>query len=278
MKSLSQVLQLSTEFLQKKGIDRARRLSEELLSHLLHCRRIDLYMQFDRPLIEEELIPFREKLKRVAKGEPLEYVLGEVSFFGGSFQVDSRVLIPRPETEILVDLVAKELGDAHLLWDLCTGSGCIGISLKKKFPELDVIISDISSPALELAKQNAKRNGVEVKALLGDFTSVLTGHQVDILVCNPPYISKSEFLNLDLAVRDFEPKEALLGGERGLEFYERLALDVSSYLNPRGKVFLEIGALQGKAVQEIFESPIWIRSRLIQDYSGKDRFFFLEKQ
>ncbi len=147
MRSLAEVLQLSTAFLQKKGIERAKRLSEELLSHLLSCRRIDLYMQFDRPFVEEELAPLKEWLKRVAKGEPIEYVIGEVSFFGCTFRVDSRVLIPRPETEILVDLVAKNIGSATSLWDLCTGSGCIGISLKKKFPSLAVMISAISSKA-----------------------------------------------------------------------------------------------------------------------------------
>ncbi len=277
MKPVSEILLLSSAFLQKKGIERAKRLSEDLLAHFLGIKRIDLYMQFDRPLLDGELIPFKEWLKRLGRGEPLEYILGEVSFFGCLFRVDSRVLIPRPETEVLVDLVAKRMGNATSLWDLCTGSGCIGISLKKKFPQLHVIISDISSDALSLACENAKRNEVEVAARLGDFTSVMED-KVDILVCNPPYISSQELLHLDPSVRDFEPHLALFGGSSGLTFYERLSRDIDACLNPQGKVFLEIGATQGEAVKQIFESPIWKKRELIQDYSGKDRFFFLEKQ
>ncbi len=278
MKSLLDVLQLSSAFLQKKGIERARRLSEDLLAHLLSCKRIDLYMQFDRPMLDEELVLLKEWLKRVAKEEPVEYVLGEVPFFGCTFRVDSRVLIPRPETEILVDFVSKNMGDAMSLWDLCTGSGCIGISLKKKFPQLHVTLSDISSDALSLAQENIQRNDVSAEVILGDFTSAMQGRAVDILVCNPPYVSSQEFLALDRSVRDFEPKLALLGGERGVEFYERLARDAGACLKPHGKMFLEIGSAQGKAVQEIFASSLWKKTKLVQDWSGKDRFFFLEKQ
>ncbi len=278
MKSVGEVLSLSTRFLQDRNIERPRRVAEELLSFLLRCKRIDLYMQFDRPLEEKELSLLREWLKRASQNEPVEYILGEIDFFGCSIQVDSRVLIPRPETEILVDLIAKKITTQKSLWDLCTGSGCIGISLKKKFPHLDVSLSDISAKALSLAQENAAKNGVDVSFFEGDLLAPFQGKTVDILVCNPPYISANEFLTLDPSVRDFEPKLALVGGEKGSEFFERLAKALPEYLSPGGLVFFEIGFAQGAEIQEIFNSPIWGRSERIQDWSGKDRFFFLEKQ
>lgn len=278
MRPLGEVLQLSTRFLQERKIDRPRRLVEELLAHLLKCKRINLYMQFDRPLEEGELITLREWLKRAAQNEPVEYITGVVEFFGCSIKVDSRVLIPRPETELLVEHIAKKMTHQKSLWDVCTGSGCIGIALKKKFPQLDVSVSDISSDALVLAKENAEENGVEVKICKGDLLTPFKGKFTDLLVCNPPYVTSSEFLNLDLSVRIFEPKLALVGGDEGLDFYRRLSAEIPGYLNPGGQVFLEIGWAQGKAIQEIFASPIWRSTQLVQDLSGKDRFFFLEKQ
>ncbi len=278
MKALGEVLQLSSRFLQDRNVERPRRLVEDLLSHLLQCKRIDLYMQFDRPLDDSELSILREWLKRTLKNEPLEYITGEVDFFDCKIKVDPRVLIPRPETELLVDLIAKKIKDTKSLWDLCTGSGCIGISLKKKFTHLDVVLSDISSDAIALAKENAERNGVDVTLCTGDLFAPFVGKRTDLIVCNPPYVSSSEFLTLDPSVRDFEPRMALVGGERGSDFYERLALEAPNYLESGGWMFLEIGDRQGALVKEIFSSTVWKQIQLFQDLSGKDRFFFLEKQ
>lgn len=276
MKALGEVLTLSQQYLQERRIERPRRIAEELLASLLQCKRIDLYMQYDRPLIETELTRFREWLKRAAKNEPVEYIAGTVDFFGCEIHTDSRALIPRPETEILVDYVAKCVKDHKTLWDVCTGSGCIGISLKKKFQNLEVSLSDLSPEAISLARENAQRNEVEVAFFLGDLLAPFEGKKADIIVCNPPYVSSDEYLNLDPSVRDFEPKMALVGGERGLDFYERLARDVSFYLNPGGLVFLEIGMDQGDCLQQIFGSGKWSRVERVKDWSGKDRFFFLE--
>lgn len=278
MKSIAEVLRLSSQFLEERNIEKPRRLAEELLSSLLRCKRIDLYMQFDRPLEEQELSQLRGWLKRASQHEPVEYIVGEVDFFGCAIKVDSRALIPRPETEILVDWIAKKITEQKSVWDICTGSGCIGIALKKKFPQLEVSLSDISPRALSLARENAVKNGVDVSFFEGDLLTPFQGKKVDILVCNPPYVGTNEFLTLDPSVRDFEPELALVGGERGLDFFERLSVEIPEVLNPGGLVFLEIGFAQGSEVQKIFGSPVWSRSELIQDWSGKDRFFFLEKQ
>lgn len=278
MKTIGEVLPLSSRFLSDRKIDRPRRIVEDLLAALLRCKRIDLYMQFDRPLDDSELASLRDWLKRAAKNEPVEYIIGEVDFFGCAIKTDRRALIPRPETELLVERIANQVKDQKIIWDICTGSGCIGISLKKRFPSVEVYLSDLSSDALSLAKENGKKNGVEVQFCQGDLFAPFLGKKADLIVCNPPYVSTSEYLEIDASVRDFEPKQALVGGESGLDFYERLAVELPGYLMPGGMAFLEIGAAQGNRVKEIFASPIWKRMELFPDLSGKDRFFFLEKQ
>ncbi len=286
MKSLGEVLKLSTSFLEERKIDRPRRSAEDILAFVLKCKRMDLYMQFDRPIVENELAAVRELIKRRAKGEPLEYLFGEAEFHtadgGCRIKIDRRVLIPRQETEILADLIVKRLKPRDLsglqLWELCTGSGYLGISLKKSLPGLSVTLSDISKDAIALASENAKANGAEVEILEGDLLAPFKGRSADFVVCNPPYVSESEFLNLDPSVRDYEPRIALVGGERGTEFYERLSRELPPFLKPKAEVFFEIGSNQGEAVKQIFSDPIWTSSQIINDWAGHPRFFFLEKQ
>ena len=277
MKPVSEILTASTAYLEKQGVGRPRRLAEELLAAVLKLKRIDLYLQYDRPVVEEELTQVRDGVKKLAKGHPLEYLLGSLEFYGCQIRVDSRVLIPRPETELLVDLIKKK-NPTGVLWDLCTGSGCIGIALKKKLPHLEVTLSDLSQEALALASDNSRLNGVEVSLLQGDLLAPFQGKKTNLVVCNPPYISAIEYEALDPSVREFEPRLALLGGERGTEFYERLSAELPQYLTPGGQVFLEIGFAQGEAVKKIFSSHFWTKQTLFQDWSGRDRFFTLEKQ
>ncbi|MDE3045128.1 MAG: peptide chain release factor N(5)-glutamine methyltransferase [Verrucomicrobiota bacterium] len=280
MKTIGEVLQLSTQFLAERKIERARRLAEELLAATLQMKRMDLYLQFDRPVEETELVLLREGLKRCGKGEPVEYVLGEVEFAGCQLAIDRSVLIPRPETEILIDLIVKEIGPAQgkVLWDVCAGSGGLGLALKKALPDLEVILSDISPEAVAIGQKNSQKNGLEVEFRTGDLLAPFAGEQADFVTCNPPYVTETEYLNLQPSVRDFEPRRALVGGERGTEFYERLSCDLPLHLKPGGKVFLEIGATQGEAVKKIFAGGPWARGELKKDWSGHDRFFFLEKQ
>jgi release factor glutamine methyltransferase len=255
-------------------------VAEDLLAHVLKCKRIDLYLQYDRPLVENELALMREFVKRAGVQEPIDYLIGEVDFFGCKISVDKRVLIPRPETEILVDLIVKkiEFPEGKVLWDICTGSGCIGISLKKRLPELEVSLSDLSSEALFLASQNRQKNQVEVEICQGDLLEPFVGRKADFIVCNPPYIQLSEYFLLDASVKDFEPRGALVGGERGTEFYERLERELPPLLNHGASVFFEIGSGQGATLKKIFSSSIWTSQQVHLDWSGKERFFFLEMQ
>lgn len=280
MRTILEILNLSTEYLKQKGVENSRRQAEDLLSQALGLDRISLYLHFDRPLVDAELARCRDWLQRRAKGEPLQYISGKVEFFDCQIKVTPAVLIPRQETEILVDKIAKELATHSLsdkvLWDVCCGSGCIGIALKKRFPELQVCLSDISAPALGVARENARNNAVDVEFIEGDLLVPFKGRNADFIVCNPPYIADCELATLDGEVRDHEPRLALIGGKTGLEFYQRLAQDLPAVLKPKGKVWLEIGTGQGAALQKLFQEPRWNKCCVENDWSGHERFFSLE--
>ncbi|MCP5470264.1 MAG: peptide chain release factor N(5)-glutamine methyltransferase [Chlamydiales bacterium] len=258
MKSLLEVILLSSDFLEKKGLERPRRSAEEVIADALGKKRLDLYLEFDRLLNEDELAKCRAVIQRRACGEPAAYIAGKVEFAGVMLEVDRSVLIPRPETEILVE---KMKGLEGIVWDVCTGSGAIGIALKKRFPHLTVVLSDLD---VEVAKKNAELNKVDVEILQGDFLDPFEG-ACDHLVCNPPYLTEEEYAQTSPELRDFEPKRAFVGG---LTFYERLKGELGRV---RKKIWLEIGATQGVAVKEIFGSGI-----VEKDWAGHDRFFSLE--
>jgi release factor glutamine methyltransferase len=280
MKTLGEILQLTVQCFQEKGIERPRRTAEELLSHVLQLPRLELYLQFDKPLLEQELESLRGLVKRALKAEPLAYLLGWVPFYGCRIAVAKEVLIPRWETEALLDQACSRLKGRNLsgikAWDVCAGSGCIGIGLKRARPELEVSCSDLSEAALALARRNAEHNGAAVECLQGDLLAPFAGRKADIIFCNPPYVSKKEYDGLDFSVRGYEPKEALVGGDDGLLFYRRLSVELPAYLNPGACIFFEIGSAQGSAVRELFSSPCWRNSCMEKDLAGRDRFFFLE--
>jgi len=280
MKTVSEVLQLSANYLQERQVARPRREAEDLLCFILKLSRLELYLQHERPMDESELSLYRDFLKRKVKGEPYEYIAGEIPFFHCRFRLSPDVLIPRPETEILLEKAVLEIQKKDysdkVAWDLCCGSGCLGVSLKKALPALEVSLSDLSEKAIEIAKANASMNDATVCFYQGDLLSPFRQGKADFVLCNPPYISNQEFDSLDLSVRLYEPKIALASGPSGLEFYIRLADELPVYLNRGAKVFLEIGAGQGAAVGAIFGAKCWKTKCLEKDWAGHDRFFFLE--
>lgn len=282
MKTIVEILKLSSDFLEKQGISGARRDAEELLSSELGLSRMELYLQHDRPLTDKELEGCRKKIVRRGKGEPLAYILGFVDFFDCRIEVTPSVLIPRPETEILVDKIVNALSPIekqnNVLLDLCCGSGCIGLALKKRFPELHVILSDISPDALTLAKRNSLNNGLDVEFLQGDLLTPLVGRSIDYVVCNPPYISEEEYQTLDPQVKNYEPKLALTDSGIGTTFYHRLNNELPVYLKPGGHVWLEIGYQQGPLMASIFPPSVWRVCEVSQDWAKKDRFCHLIKE
>jgi release factor glutamine methyltransferase len=266
------------ERLEEKNILVPRYSLERLLGNMLECMPKDVYLHFDKKIDREK---FNNLLEQRLLGKPIEYILQTAYFCGLEFFINGDVLIPRQETEILVELISKKLSNKDLkgkiLLDLCTGSGCIGISLKKRFPNLEVILSDICPKALEVAKKNATKNNVEVSAICGDFLEPFSGLKADFIVSNPPYISLDEYPQLSKEVKDFEPQKALTAGNNGLYFYEQFKNKAPSFLNPKAKVFFEIGYLQKNSLQKIYsETSFFIKKEFLKDLSGKDRFFFLE--
>lgn len=280
MKTVLEILNLSMEYLQQKGVHNPRRQAEDLVSDALNISRLQLYTDFERPLTEPELNLCRTRLVRRGKGEPLQYIRGEVEFLECTIKVTPAVLIPRQETEILVDKIIGRLKEQELegkiLWDVCCGSGCIGIALKKKFPALRVVLSDLSSEALQVARDNARENAVDVSFVQGDFLNPFAGKKTHFFVCNPPYVSEEEFSQLDTEVSHYEPRSALVSGKTGLEFYQRLAKELPALLEPHGIAWFEIGKGQGEALKQLFSGVPWVLSRVEKDWAGHDRFFFLE--
>lgn len=250
----------------------------EVVAGILGVSRLELSLRQELVLNSEQEALFFKRWERLLAGEPLAYIEGTVSFFGRDFLVDSRVLIPRQETELLVELVLKLVNRKKLkVLDLCSGSGCIGITLKKERPDWEVILSDLSEEALEVSKENAKQLDVDVRFLQGDFLSPLD-ELVDVVVCNPPYVSEREYEELDPSVKNFEPKMALFSEEEGGRFYRRLSEDLPACVTKGAQVFLEIGYRLGDVVGEIFSAPCWREKKLLFDLAQNPRFFFLEMQ
>lgn len=279
MKTVLEVVGLAAGYLEKHKVPGARRQAEELVSQALGVGRLELYLGYDRPLQEQELTDCRSFLERRARGEPLAYIAEKAVFGECILLVTPAVLIPRQETELLMEQISKELEaekdglEGKVFLDLCCGSGCLGLAIKKRYPMLTVILSDVSAAALSIAAENSRSNNLSVEILEGDLLHPFAGRKAHFVVCNPPYIAENEWPSLEREVRAFEPRLALIAGASGLEFYRRLARELPEHLHPAARLWLEIGATQGPALFNIFLAPFWQKPTLLQDLAGKDRFF-----
>ena len=271
MKLVRDILPKATAFLKGKDIPQAKRTAEELLAHLLGCKRLDVYMQFDTPLKEDELETYRGYLRRASQNEPYEYITGYIWFGGVKITVTKDVLIPRPETELILTHIQKKAVVPRKILDMCTGSGCLAIALKKMYPEAEVFAADISKAALDVARANARANGVDVTFIESDMFSSVEEGNFDIIVSNPPYITEKEYEGLQLSVKEYEPKIALVGGADGLKYYRELQSNLSK-LSAIGLLAFEIGTGQGGDLFEIFKG-----GEVEKDWASHDRFFFLDQ-
>ena len=274
--TVKEILLLADGFLARCKIGQSRLEAEVLLAAVLATKRIELYINFDRPLSANELENMRIALRRRSRGEPLAYILGEKEFMSLPFSVDSSVLIPRPETEHLVEKalgLIKDRGFKRLV-DVGTGSGAIAVSLAFYAPSLQVLAIDLAEEALEVAKQNAHRHGVlgRIEFLKGNLLESLQNDKgnYDLVLANPPYIPSQEIANLALEVRQ-EPRLALDGGPDGLACYQPLTRDAYSILKNEGYLGLEIGYDQGQAVSKILQAEGFSDITIVQDYGGLDR-------
>ncbi len=272
--TLIDVLRLSTTYLGDHGSTSARLDSELLCAQALGLRRLDIYLQFDRPLDEGELSAIRELVRRRGKGEPVAYITGTREFYGRAFSVDSDVLVPRPETETLVEraLAVLRAGDgaAMRVADLGTGSGCIAITLAAEVQGLEVIATDVSGAALNVARANAERLGVEVAFVECSWADSLDG-RFDLVVSNPPYVTTAELDAVDRDVRDFEPRGALLGGDDGMEAYRALLASVREHVKA-ARILLEVDPRRAGAVASLFEEALPGATTVqIDDLAGRAR-------
>ena len=274
---LQEIVSLSADYVRKKG-GRPRHEVEEWIAHTLGVKRLDLYLQFDRPVEQEERDRIREGISRLSAGEPLAYILKRAPFYGYEFEVSPDVLIPRPETELIIDTVMPRLqGNTGIFVDVCTGSGCIGLSVKKLFPSWRVVLIDICDRAIQIAKRNAERLCVDVEVIQGDLLSPILSEKAGLVVCNPPYLSTDEWVALDGSVKEFEPRKALDAGETGLEIYERALSQMRGILLPGGVGCFEIGSLQKKAVIQLIRECGFTNIICIKDLAGHDRLVSFEQ-
>jgi release factor glutamine methyltransferase len=289
-----EVIQRSSAFLEKKGVDSPRLQTELLLAHVLNLPRLQLYLNFERPLTPVELDNFREFIRRRGQREPLQHIVGSTSFCGLEFKLQPGALIPRPETEILAEqgwLFLNQRAQTgppptpdsstlpHSLitvLDFGTGSGCLSVTLAAKCPAMEGYALDISTAALELARHNALQHGVAGRIHFlesNGFAGLPPDARFDLVMSNPPYIPTAEIEQLEPEVRDHDPRCALDGGADGLNYFRLLANQTGRLLKPAGKIMLEFGDGQAESIKQIFEREKWVVETILDDYTHRPRIF-----
>lgn len=277
--TIGSLLAWTTDYFTKQGtpLSAARLEAQLLLAHVLKCKKVDLLVRHEEVPAEARRAEYRELIRRRSEGFPVAYLVGFREFYLLEFEVSPAVLVPRPETETLVAEALKQLKPlaAPMVLDLCTGSGCIGISIAHQKPDARVTVTDISPDALDLARKNARKHGMDTRMHFrqGDlFAALPAGSLFDVIACNPPYVTQGELRGLAQDVRDHEPRLALDGGPDGLAFYRRIAAEVEKYLSPGGTLIMEIGATQEASVTALLsEQPGLIAGKTQKDAAGLPR-------
>lgn len=261
--------------LRKSGIENPELETSLLLSRALEINKTDIYAHPKREMGFDKVREFNRLLKRRLKGEPIAYILGEKEFYSRTFEVNPSVLIPRPETETLVEETIRAIEEFSclLIADVGTGSGCIAVTVACECEDAQVFAIDVSFDALRVAKTNAERHGASsrVSLICADLLSCFADDSLDVVVSNPPYVSASDFYNLEPGVRDFEPKLSLFGGEDGLNCIRKIVSQAARVLKNSGWCIIEIGANQSEKVAEIFESTGFRNVSTIKDLAGIER-------
>lgn len=281
MNSLLELLKKSTEFLAKKGIDNARLQSELIFAGTLRCRRLDLYLQFERPLTQEQVDTLRERILRRSRREPVQYIVGDTDFRNLTLKCDPRALIPRPETEELVGFVLEKLaamrpaGTPARVLDLGTGTGAIALAVAAERPHTQVVAVDKSEDALALARENAVFVGApaETEFIRSDWFENVAGI-FDVIISNPPYLTQAEWECAQAEVRDHEPLSALVADNAGLADLEKILREARKHLAPDGFVAFETGIAQHEALRETALACGFTETESLNDLSDRPRFFF----
>ncbi len=280
MLTVLDVLNKSTDYLNKKGIESPRMNAELLLADILKCKRLELYLMYDRPLTEKELTEYREYLKRRSTFEPAQYIIGTVEFYGLEFKVSPAVLIPRPETEILVEAVINSVNkeDELRIMDIGSGSGNISIAIAVNLPNAFVTGIEISESAIKVAEENLKKYDLNkrVSFLNYDILSVNRDElsDFDIIVSNPPYVSKADYDKVQKEILNYEPNIAVTDFDDGYKFYREIISLSAQILKPNGKIFLEIAQGQSKKISEFMKENNFKEISIVQDYQKIDRVIY----
>ncbi|MGA2070757.1 MAG: peptide chain release factor N(5)-glutamine methyltransferase [Sedimentisphaerales bacterium] len=279
--TIQKLLSWVTEYFTGKGVESPRLSAEWLLSYALGLKRIELYTQFNKVVAQEQLSQLHELVKRAGAHEPIAYLTGNKEFYSLEFEITKDCLIPRPETELLVERAIEFLrtrSGEQFICDLCTGCGCVAVAIARNFADCRIVATDISDAALAVAGKNVAKHGLmnRIKLLQGDlFEPVIAGlgpAKFDLIVCNPPYVSEPEYEKLAPNVKDFEPKSALAAGQDGLDIIKRIIAETSRHLKPTGTLMLEIGNEQGNAVHKLLETAgCFDTVKIEKDYSNLDR-------
>lgn len=284
--TINSLLTWTVNYFKSKGISSARLDAEVLLAHVLGQKRIYLYVHFDEPMEKNELAKFREYVAKRAKHIPVAQIIGQREFMGLDFKVTKDTLIPRPDTEILVENVITKVKEefkdrnSYDIVDIGTGSGAIILSLLNFLEKANGFTVDISPKAIEVAKENAQNLQVSDRCtfFVGDLFTPFVNKTFDVIVSNPPYIPKEDIEGLEIDVKDYEPLSALTDNGDGLSFYKRLFSQGQEYLNDKGLIAVEVGIHQAEVVKEIAKNHNWKNIEIIKDYAGIDRVVLAWKQ
>jgi len=282
MITILESINLSSKYLAQKGIESSRTNAELLLADIIGCKRLDLYLSFDKPLGNQEIEKYREFIRRRGNFEPLQYITGKVEFYGLELKVNSSVLIPRPETELLVENILNHLSKEKesTILDIGCGSGNISVALAVNYPSVKIYCTDISEEVLKISEENADKHSVIEKINFNNH-NILTEDlnnfpQFDIVVSNPPYVSRDNFSSLQKEIQNYEPRSAVTDDSDGYTFFREISRKSFNKLKEGGKLFFEIAHGQSKEVKEIMKNNNFKNITVIKDYQNIDRIIFGE--
>jgi len=271
-----EIINWATDLLTNKDIENPKLDSEYIISHVLRMSRLELNLHQKDEVSEENLALIQSMISRRKQNEPLQYILGETDFCGLTFKVNKHVLIPRPETELLVEKILKENSKVDNILEIGTGSGAISIALATNIKNAKIMAVDISKEALQIARENAAQNKVNINFCFSDVFENVTG-KYDLIVSNPPYISKKEYQYLSCEIREYEPSIALLADNSGLAFYKKILCSAKDYLTENGKIYFEIGYSLSESIKKVAEENGFRNIETVEDLNGFDRMMKIEE-
>ncbi len=278
MQSILEILNKTIAYFESKGIENAKLDAQILLAEVLQCKRLELFLRFEDPVIGEKLDTLREYVRRRGKREPLQHIVGKTDFFGITVKCDSRGLIPRSETEYLCEILAEKFADRtdeFSVLELGVGSGAVSLSLKNAFKKANVLGVDLSDDALMLARENAEFTGLQVEFKKSDWFLNVSG-KFDLIVANPPYLSDEEVASAQPEVRDFDPQMALLSDDNGIADLRKILSCAPDFLNEGGLIACECGLGQPKILAREFADK-YASIEVVEDLTRRNRFIFAQK-